>query len=141
MRESQHTHYLDRGLHTMKRYQVEAVASLSRLGITAADITALRRIAGKLDRWHTRECNGEVCVEDDGKAYLYNTYTGSMVCQVANQERIALGRLETVMGRYPDLAAYVQGDPRGCPLYVYRPAELGERDIDTCYPSVGVPVQ
>lgn len=125
----------------MKRYQIESVAALAKLGITAYDITALRRIAGKLHRWAEREANGEVCVEDDGKAYAYNVRTGEMVCRTANQEGIAIARLRLVMESYPELAAYVQGDPRGCPLYVYRRADLVGRDIETCYPSVGVPVQ
>lgn len=125
----------------MKTHELETVASLTRLGILPSAVASLRRISKQLHRWAEREANGEVCVEDDGKAYLYNTYTGSMVCQIANRERMALGRLATVMEAYPELAAYVQGDPRGCPLYVYRRSDLGERDIDCCYPSVGVPVQ
>lgn len=48
-----------------------------------------------------------------GKGKDYVSYT-----RLADRERGALQRLDKIMTRYPDFASYVQGDPRGCALYI-----------------------
>jgi hypothetical protein len=56
-----------------------------------------------------------------------------------DRERGALKRLTKIMARYPDFASYVQGDPRGCALYILRPGDLNTlengdgSDISACY--------
>jgi len=69
--------------------------------------------------------------DDDGRPYLehhhyqhgngkdYVTHT-----PMADRERGALKRLDKIMTRYPDFASYVQGDPRGCALYIIPPNVL-----------------
>jgi hypothetical protein len=42
---------------------------------------------------------------------------------LADRERGALKRLARIMARYPGFASYVQGDPRGCALYILRPVD------------------
>jgi hypothetical protein len=60
--------------------------------------------------------------------------------RVADRERGALKRLAAIMTRYPQFASYVQGDPRGCALYIMRPGDVREgASIDSCY-SNGVAV-
>jgi hypothetical protein len=69
--------------------------------------------------------------DDDGRPYLehhhyfhghgkdYVSYTA-----LADRERGALKRLDAIMARYPGFASYVQGDPRGCSLYILRPTDI-----------------
>ena len=115
------------------RESTYSIAALTRLGIAHNDISTLRRAQAALHRWAERECNGEVWIEDDGTAR-------SPVGKTPNMEARALRQVARVLQKYPDLHAYHQGDPRGCALYVYRPADLKEHCIESCYPSVGVAV-
>ena len=79
--------------------------------------------------------------DDDGKPYLeHHHYThgrgvdSTTYTPLADKERGALKRLAAIMLRYPDFAFYVQGDPRGCALYILRPDDLkGEDDMHSCY--------
>lgn len=118
---------------------------LHRLGLDTGDINALLRIEKTLHRWAERECNGEVEVDEEtGKAFAMRFESSQRAYQAANRERGALKRLAAIMARYPKLAAYQQGDPRGCALYVYRKADLcvsvPADTIESCYSSVGVAV-
>lgn len=108
------------------------------LGITFEDAQALRRISMTLHRWHELECGdgnyyASWCVvrgrkvgaafeyDDNGKPYLErhaHTANKPTYTLIADRERGALARLAEIMARYPKLGAYVQGDPRGCALYV-----------------------
>ena len=94
---------------------------------------ALRRISMQLHRWHELECGiGNGGVERDektGKCFWYNAMTGRR-SPYRDGETNALKRLAKIMGVYPDLRAYVQGDPRGCALYLLRPSDapMGQED-------------
>lgn len=85
--------------------------------------------------------------DDDGAPYLEHhhylhgrgkdtvTYT-----RLADRERGALKRLQAIVARYPGFGYYVQGDPRGCALYIIRPGDVPEgASVDSCY-SNGVAV-
>ena len=117
-------------------------------GISRDDIEALRRIEMTLHRWSERECNGEVEVDDDGKAsavlsiaFGLRSFTDRITrYRIPNREAGALRRLSSIMARYPHLRAYHQTDPRGCALYVYRSEVMGKRDPDSCYSSAGVAI-
>jgi hypothetical protein len=37
------------------------------------------------------------------------------------------------MSRYPGLQAYVQGDPRGCSLYILTAADVAGLDVNSVY--------
>lgn len=118
----------------MTKRQAENYARLSRtmldgLGIARDDFDTLLRIERTLHRWAERECNGEVEVDDDGKAWHSwhdDLHTGPTVhrVRIPNRERGALKRLSAIMARYPALGAYHQTDPRGCALYVYEASRL-----------------
>jgi hypothetical protein len=137
--------------------------AVDSLGIDRADLEPLMRIERTLHRWSERECNGEVEVADDGKAFAVSGSFRVALCDklgtkvehrwaIPNRERGALKRLAAIMARYPKLAAYYQGDPRGCALYVYEKGKLREYQkrvglehagrfaINSCYSSVGVAV-
>jgi hypothetical protein len=119
-----------------RREVMEAVGrarALERAGISAPDIEQLRRISMTLHRWHERECGtDDGCIERDeltGKTFWLSSYSGRRT-SIPDRETGARKRLAAVMARYPALRAYVQGDPRGCALYILRPedAPVGAED-------------
>ena len=120
---------------------------LTAAGISLEHAQALRRISMTLHRWHELECGdsndyASWCItrgrkagkvfeyDDNGKPYLErhaHTSNDATYSLMADRERGALARLNRIMANYPTLTAYVQGDPRGCALYV------GEGLTDTNY--------
>lgn len=130
---------------------------LQAAGFNFEDASALRRIAMTLDRWHELECgdsgehfssvlvrgrkeNGAFIYDDNG-APFFEEHDNRPVQRgvrvnyypTPDRERGALKRLAAIMARYPAFASYVQGDPRGCSLYILRPEDLngspaGSRD-------------
>ena len=87
------------------------------------------------------KCSVPFLHDDDGAPYLehhhyrhgagkdYVSYT-----RLPDRERGALKRLAKIMARYPGFAPYVQGDPRGCALYIMRPGGVPDgADIASCY--------
>lgn len=112
-------------------------------GISREDSEALRRISMTLHRWHEHECNGAIQRDGergDGLPFWHSTYDGRKLGRVADRERGALKRLAAIMARYPHLSAYVQGDPRGCALYIIRPGDVPEGKEPDSYYSRGIPV-
>ncbi len=127
----------------MTNNKQQVMAQLQRLGISYNDAEALRNIAMTLHRWHELECgvdNGGVeRDEKTGKTFWYNSMTGRR-SPVADRETGARRRLGEVMGRYPHLTAYVQGDPRGAALFILRPNDVPKgEDVDAYY-SRGIAV-
>lgn len=124
--------------------------ALARMGISDNDARALRRISMTLRRWHENECNGYIQRDgenQDGAPRRYNPnaryldprdprYTPA----IPDRERGALKRLSAIMARYPTLQSYVQGDPRGCALYLLRPGDVPAGEDVGSYYSRGVAV-
>ena len=144
----------------LNRYN--CVDALCRAGIAHTDAIVLRRISMTLHRWHELECGDgndyaswcivrgwydrKACIFnyfDEGKPYLErhaHSETKARNERIADRERGALKRLAAIMARYPGYQAYVQGDPRGCALYILRPGDVREgATVDSCY-SNGVAV-
>ena len=116
-------------------------------GIDWKHAQELRRISMTLHRWHELECgdgndSASWCItrgkktgkafeyDDNGKPYLErhaHTSNTPTYSPMADRERGALKRLAAIMENYPSLNAYVQGDPRGCALYI------GENLTDSNY--------
>lgn len=134
--------------------KAECIARLTQAGISVDDAYTLRRIAMTLHRWHELECgdgndhgswclarghkvNGSFEYDDNGKPYLeYHSNSGNTArySLVADRERGAQKRLGKIMARYPGMAAYVQGDPRGAALYILRPGDVpAGADVSSCY--------
>ncbi len=111
----------------MNKQQV--IRALETEGVTYQDAQALRRISRTLHRWHEMECGTEHgCIERDeatGIPYWLCAYRGKRTMRMRDMETGALKRLDTIMARYPHLTHYIQGDPRGCALYIL-PAGVGE---------------
>ncbi len=99
---------------------------LRDLGVSYADAQALFRIERTLSHWSEMECGDERgnAIERDeatGKPFMThdkgdNGKRGRY--SVPDRERGATNRLARIMARYPALLSYIQGDPRGCALYI-----------------------
>lgn len=126
-----------------KREAIELTHQQNRLmalGISREDAEALRRISMTLRRWFELECGtDEGAIERDettGKPYWYLARSDRHVTKwpIADREAGARKRLATILARYPGLTAYVQGDPRGCSLYILTAEQLkGEHAVDSIY--------
>ena len=133
--------------------QTRMLDALRKHGVATNDVWALRRISMTLQRWHELECGdsnnfASWAIERDGdepdsKPYMVrwsHDRPKPSKTPIADRETGALKRLKAIMSRYPQLAYYVQGDPRGCALYVLRPSDVPEgSSLDSCY-SRGVAV-
>ncbi len=121
----------------------ERLRQLERLGISYNDAESLRRISMTLHRWHELECGVDGgCVERDEttqKTYWLNSHTMRRM-PFPDRETGALKRLAAIMAKYPTLRSYVQGDPRGCALYILRPGDVLEGGADDSYYSRGIAV-
>ena len=135
-----------------KREAMEITAQQNRLmdiGISSQDADALRRISMTLRRWFERECGdsnsyGSWAIERDETTdipYLIHHHYAHghgkdtvSKTRIPDRENGARKRLETIMAGYPTLTAYVQGDPRGCSLYILTDDDLkGGYSIDSIY--------
>jgi len=134
--------------HTMNRKeairQTELLRKLETHGFTEAEFDQLRRISMALHRWAERECNGEVEVDCEGKAYSvsqggpWNNWKVTR-WQTANREAGALRRLNKIMAQHPGWTYYHQGDPRGAALYLVEVDRLIPGiGLDSCYSSIGI---
>jgi hypothetical protein len=102
----------------------------------------LLRCSRALHRWAELCCNHDIEEDDDGIVMArYQLANGTITRseRIPNRRRGAIRRAVAIASRH-GLACYEQGDPRGAALYVYHPADLGERDIDTCYSTIGTAV-
>lgn len=77
--------------------------------------------------------------ETGSKPYWRNAMSGKRY-PTPDREKGARKRLAAIMAKYPDLDYYVQGDPRGAPLYILRPGDVPEGERAESYYSRGVAV-
>jgi len=139
--------------------QAEQERTLIDLGFTRSEAEALRRISMALHRWAEYECNGDIerDPERGDKPFWSHASRGGKhyASPVPDRERGALRRLDKIIAahtaRLPHnhdgqtfpchtLRAYIQGDPRGCPLYVIRPGDVPEGKSDDGYYNNGLAV-
>lgn len=118
--------------------QTEQIRRLEAVGFSQAEAETLRRISMTLHRWAERECNGEVEVDDDGKAFGVSSW-GTNRWPIPNREAGALRRLAKMMQLHAGWDFYHQGDPRGASLYLYRHDDLKPgQSIGSVYNSIGI---
>lgn len=130
-------------MSTNARNKIQVHLGLAKLGFNIGEAEQLRRISMTLTRWAELECgNGNdyaswAIERDEATEIPYmvtHPHTGkSYRNKVADREKGALKRLAAIMATHPELVAYHQGDPRGCALYIIRKADLGSRDVGSCY--------
>lgn len=128
---------------------------LTRLGFSEDEARQLRRISMTLHRWHELECgdgneHADWHVEregenGDGKPFMvqHNYFRGhchTRRYRIADREAGAKRRLARIMAAHPELSSYIQGDPRGCALYILRPGDVPEGKEPDAYYSRGIPV-
>lgn len=130
-----------------------SLIALARAGFSDRDAEALRRISMTLQRWHELECGNSNdyaswTIERDGdepdsKPYLVtHPHNGAKSYRraIPDRETGARKRLAKIMAQYPEWIAYVQGDPRGCSLYVVRRADIPEGAAVDAYYNRGVAI-
>lgn len=135
----------------MRQPTYSSVDALTRAGIAYDHAVQLRRISMTLHRWHELECgdgNGHIeRDEETGLPRYFNDrarYLGANDVRrgyaIADRERGALKRLAKILKNYPTLRSYIQGDPRGCALYILRPGDVPAGEADDAYYSPGIAV-
>ena len=134
----------------MNRDTMVMVDSLRQTGISLSDALKLRRIAITLHHWSEQKCGGSngytswCIVRDDETDLPYmeiHPHQGKSYRErITDRERGAQKRLAAIMERYPALQAYIQGDPRGAPLYILRPGDVPEGGQADSYYNRGVAV-
>ena len=132
----------------------ESCRQLVKAGVDSIDALALRRISMTLHRWHELECGNSdnyksYCLtrgkkegkvfhhDEDGSPFMevhYHDRNGAEYNPVPDREKSALMRLKAIMVKYPAMGYYIQGDPRGASLYIFRPGDIpdGEK-ADSMY--------
>src|SRR4051812_48535704 len=106
----------------------DCIPPLIAAGIDQTDAMKLRTIANQLREWHEIECGndrGAISRDEDtgelrwydNRSHTWGRYYGR------DTETLAKHRLREIMARYPNLKAYIQGDPRGAALYILRPGD------------------
>lgn len=135
---------------TNKQHQIAMIHSLTELGFSPCEIESLLKIERTLQKWFELECgggdnHGSWAIERDGNGdgppfmvhhhYLHGRgkdYTTRT--KIPDREASAKRRLAAIMAQHPALISYIQGDPRGCALYIVRRADLHEgEDLNCCY--------
>ena len=125
----------------MNKHRQNTFMALARLGISDADAATLVRASATLHTWHEHECNGAIQRDEtNGRPYWYSVKDGRKIGPTSDREAGALKRISATLARYPGLTAYVQGDPRGCALYILRPGDVPEGCDPDSYYSRGIAV-
>jgi hypothetical protein len=127
-------------------------SNLESLGFNFVEIDSLLSIERGLQRWHELECGTgdaltSISVERDeetGKTFRrvqYATQRGWVDRRIPcrDMEKANLRRLSRIM-EGKAVRAYVQGDPRGCALYILRPGDVPEGGDEHAYYSRGIAV-
>ena len=125
-----------------KRQKYDARDQLIKIGFTYDEADSLLRAANRLHRWHELECGtdqGAISRTETGELLWYDNYKWDDY-HGPDYETLAMRRIKKIMAAHPHLGYYVQGDPRGCSLYILRPEDVPEgKSVDTYY-FRGIPV-
>lgn len=136
-----------------EREKYEVIARLGKLGIDPDTAQKLRRISMTLRNWFELECGtGDERVtrsierEDngEGRPFLRVQFLGRSLghdgiwqdtwTPIRDLEAGAMKRLDKIMTGLRGLRYYVQGDCRGCSLYILRRKDLKDgEDINAVY--------
>ena len=94
-------------------------------------LIALTTIARRLHRAFERRCNG------------HQDYNGNWDEKAALRDERSVERLAAQaqeIAQRMSATIYVQGDPRGWPLYLIWADDLQGRDVESCYNTAGIGV-
>ena len=107
--------------------QFKRKSRLIEFGISRDDIKSLHRISHTLQNWFALECGGAIERDElTERPYMrtWDNQNGKRKWSIRDRETGARKRLKKIMANYPDLVSYVQGDPRGCALYILQTSQL-----------------
>jgi hypothetical protein len=125
----------------MNKSELKQVFNLAQAGVSMVDGIALKNAAAGLHRWYEAECgNGRFCINrdnDTGKPYRDYGDTGRRY-YIRDMEKANENKISGIMAKHPELGFYLQGDPRGATLYIYKLEELAGRNVRSCYNSVAL---
>jgi hypothetical protein len=121
-------------------YHADCTRICKRFGLPTVDYYKLCIIERQLHRWHEAECNGEIQWDEEGSPPLPYAYNPDRFGTPMIRSREPLPNLEQqltaqaqAIAERRGLSVFIQTDPRGCALHLYRPADLDGRPIDECY--------
>lgn len=146
-----------------QKQKFELFTRLQGMGFTYDESAALRRIEMTLHRWAELECGVEghnpqitLAIERDEKTQrpfmrqMGPGYGGQWMDRrwpVADREAGALKRLDSIVKARNErstladqVAAYHQGDPRGCALYIVRLSDVPNKGTIEQYYTRGLAV-
>ena len=139
---------------TKKQRMIAFYQMMERVGLTTSEAETLLKAERALQRWHEMECgtgNDHVSVsverdEESGKPFRRVQYMGAGGKWIDRKEpcrdteKAAHKRINSVLQGKAGLSAYIQGDPRGCALYILRAGDVPEGKEPCAYYSRGVAV-
>jgi len=119
------------------------------LGLTCTDYKRLARLNKFIKYWVEEECNGTIQWAEDKEfkptyPYRYNPDTGERDLKPI-QDRYSeyLKECKSILEKYnpnkleDSLKLYIQGDPRGCHVWIYKASDDPEGRVDCIYNSIG----
>jgi len=119
------------------------------LGLTCTDYKRLARLNKLIKYWVEHECNGTIQWAEDEDfnptyPYRYDQDTGERGLKPI-QDRYSkyLKECESILEKYnpnkleDSLKLYIQGDPRGCHVWIYKASDDPEGRVDCIYNSIG----
>lgn len=121
----------------------ELYSRLENRGFSFDECEALRRIGMTLSRRFEAECNGEIQRDEStGIPYRYpNPGMSNYRYKISDREAGAMRRLGKILANHPGWDAYIQGDPRGCSLYLYEHDSVPVcTSVESCYSSIGLAI-
>jgi hypothetical protein len=140
---------------TKKQRMIAFYQMMERVGFSTSETETLLKAERALHRWHELECGtdsgcgGTVSVERDeesGKPFRRVQFMAQggkwfdhrQPCR--DMEKAAQKRIKSVLQGKTGLSAFIQGDPRGCALYILRNGDVPEGKEPCAYYSRGVAV-
>lgn len=136
-------------MRRLPRQKYDARVQLVKLGVSEPDARTMLRAANQLHRWHELECGIEPAHPGALQAISRDDDTGKLTWYDGNKwrpyygrdnEKLALAAIKRVMAKHPTLGYYVQGDPRGCSLYVLLPGDVPDGQPVDSYYSRGIAI-
>ena len=120
----------------------------NRLGLSSSDYKRLARLNKLIKYWVEEECNGTIqWAEDEDNnptyPYYYNPDTGERSKSIQDRYSKYLKECESILDKYnpnkleATLKLYIQGDPRGCHVWIYKASDDPEGRVDCIYNSIG----
>ena len=120
-----------------------------RLGLSSVDYKRLARLNKLIKYWVEEECNGTIQWAEDEDfnptyPYRYDPDTGRRDLKPI-QDRYSkyLKECNDILEKYnpnkleETLKLYLQGDPRGCHVWIYKASDDPKGRVDCIYNSIG----